>query len=129
MTARQDALGRPLNPDTGLPYPSASTAQEQLADELITRLLGDLFVIRDSTQIEAVRDALVEAVVRQHGRTLRACLGELRDYANAIDEEARDKIAEATEGPRVASDLLAIASRHANEARALRNAQLFGWQA
>lgn len=118
MTApARDALGRPLNPDTNLPYPSASAAQEQLADELYARLIDGL----DARELsrEELRDALVEVAVRQHGRTLRACLDEQRAEADRLDAHARE-LAEEAVGDVVDADKLAQAARLVGSAWSLR---------
>lgn len=96
MTApAQDALGRPLNPDTNLPYPSASQAQLELADALYDRLVAMQEATGETCTLDDVRAALVEVAVRQHGRTLRACLAEVRDHAAHLGTSARQLAAAA----------------------------------
>jgi hypothetical protein len=114
----QDALGRPLNPDTGVPYPSASQAQLELAGELFARLL-DLNL--DTTEgVDAVRDALVEVAVRQHGRTIRACAADLDANADAFDLDARRHAQQALDSSATPGAELRDASRLAEAASTLR---------
>jgi hypothetical protein len=122
-----DALGRPLNPDTDLPYPSASAAQEQLADELLARLLVDSD--NRTPSVEELRDALVEAVVRQHGRTLRACLDELRSQADGLDLDGRRIAQDALDDSTTPGRDLREAARYTDAASALRRVVLGGWRA
>jgi hypothetical protein len=117
-------LGVPLNPDTGQPFPSASQAQLELAEELFARLIDGLDGVGELSR-EELRDALVEVAVRQHGRTLRACLGDLRSQADGFDEDARTLAASAvSEGPVVDSARLGSASRLAAGAATLRTVHL-----
>lgn len=88
-----DSLGRPLNPDTALPYPSASQAQLELVEEVWDGLAGRIDVSTEDAGL--IRDALTEAVVRQHGRTTRAHIAELRADAASQVESARAALAEA----------------------------------
>jgi hypothetical protein len=116
--------GRPLNPDTGLPYPSASRAQLELVEEVLSGLAER--VDPDGPLAVAVRGALAEVAVRQHGRTLRACLDELRSQADGFDEDARTLAASAvSEGPLVDAARLGSASRLAAGAATLRTVRLW----
>jgi hypothetical protein len=128
-TAQQlaDALGRPLNPDTGLPYPSASQAQLELAGELFARLIDGL----DARELsrEELRDALVEVAVRQHGRTIRACAEELRATADAFDLDARRHAQQALDSSATPGAELRDASRLAEAASTLRRVVFGGWRA
>lgn len=121
-----DASGRPLNPDTNLPYP-ASAAQEQLSENVLARLL-DALPHLSHAEGEVIRGALVEVAVRQHGRTLRDIRGELRAAADGYEQAARDTVEAALSGPSVDGKLLADASRTAAHASALRAVVLGGWR-
>jgi hypothetical protein len=123
-----DALGRLLNPDTGAPYPSASQAQLELVEEVWDRLAGSI----DTSTEDAIRirDALVEAVVRQHGRTLRACLADVRAAGDSFYSDARVLAQDALDGasPETLVDpgKLSSAGRLAAAAAALRTVVLRG---
>lgn len=123
--------GRPLNPDTGLPYPSASQAQLELADELLARLVDDgVGAGLIAATRNRIRDALVEVVVRQHGRTLRACIDELRAQADENDRQVRDILADAVaDDGTVSSGRVAAANTLTLGSTALRYVLLRGGRA
>src|SRR5687768_23759 len=74
---------RPLNPDTDNPLPSPTARQLALVAEVLAGIgYSD---DPDST----VYRAMVAAVVREHGRTLRSCIAELRDQADGFARDAR----------------------------------------
>jgi hypothetical protein len=127
----RDALGRPLNPDTNLPYPTASQAQLELAEELLDRLDDDDTLTVTDSDLDKIRDALVEAVVRQHGRTLRACIAEVRAVADDLDRDARiladDSFGSAGARPNPAS--LSSAARLAGAGASMRALLLRGHRA
>jgi hypothetical protein len=122
----RDALGRRLNPDTGVPFPSASQAQLELADDLYARLRAMQDEVGEACTLDDVRDALVEAVVRQHGRTLRACLAEHRAEADRLDEQAATVLDEVAASTVPDADKLAQASRLIGVAWSLRAMHLRG---
>jgi hypothetical protein len=129
VTAPQDALGRPLNPDTGLPYPSASQAQLELVDELLAPLLAAGDVFYTTAGQNAVRDALVEAVVRQHGRTLRDIRAELNGQAHAFEDDARTLAEDALASEEaITPDRAASIAKLTTAARTLRTVVLGGWR-
>lgn len=116
---------RPTNPDTDLPMPSASAAQQQLADNLLARLIDNGHAV-DRAARDALRDALVEVAVRQHGRTLRACLTELRETADGLDRQARGLVVEGAEGELLYADKLAGAAQLTGSAWTVRGIMLRG---
>jgi hypothetical protein len=122
-----DASGRPLNPDTNLPYPSVSAAQEQLSENVLARLL-DALPHLSHAEGEVIRGALVEVAVRQHGRTTRAHLADLREQAEALDADARNLARDGIEGAVIGRNLRLAACRAA-AANTLRGANLLGYRA
>jgi hypothetical protein len=122
--------GRPLNPDTGLLFPSASAAQEQLADELLARLVdGGVGAGLIAATRDRIRDALVEVAVRQDGRTIRAIRDELNDAATGYEADARTlaEDALASEEP-FTPDRAASIAKLTTAARTLRTVLLGGWR-
>lgn len=107
-----------MNPDTDLPMPSPSAAQRELVEDLMFRV----FLPGDADELRAV---LTEAVVRQHGRTLRGCIAELDSQAAAQEAEARRRVAHLRDGEATATELLP-AAEHAAAARTLRRVFLRG---
>jgi len=90
---------RQLNPDTNLALPSPSRRQQQLAAELVDRLgqhLIDNPGQRPAALLDTVTELLTEAVVRQHGRTVRAVRADLAATADSFDRDARAALAQAT---------------------------------
>lgn len=122
-----EMVGRPLNPDTNQPIPSPSDAQRKLVDELLDRL--------DATSlgypVATVQALLTEAVVRQHGRTMRSVLRELHLQADAADANGHNGAERALQH-HADGDLprwracVANAADAASTALALRNARVTG---
>lgn len=110
---------RGTNPDTGLLLASPSVEQQRLVAELCSRL-G-----RADDPADTIRQALTEAVVRQHGRTLRACRADLDEYAQVRLDNARYALAEVPAAPATISpERLLHAAQSAAESAALRTAPL-----
>lgn len=116
-------VGTPLNPDTNLPMPSPTDLQRQLVNELIDRDDADAFT-RDE-----VAALLTEAVIRQHGRDVRAAIRSLHERADAHwglanqHAAAARKAAEAADRRTAAADL-SLAYDHARDARLLTGLHL-----
>ena len=73
---------RVKNPDTGLLLPTPSTEQEQLVDEVLQG------IGQSTDPANVVRRAMIEAVVRQHGRTLRSALAHISEAHEHLDRAA-----------------------------------------
>ncbi len=114
---------RPINPDTDNPLPSPTARQLALVDEVL------LSIGQSTDPANVTRRALIEAVVREHGRILRGCLTELREQGIALDREARQIAADTSTTPHevpVSASRLAQAADLAARAGALRTVMLRG---
>ncbi len=124
---------RALNPDTRLPMPSPSQAQRDLVTEVLAKLLADPNVAATlglaGHPVDAVHDALVEVAARQHGRTLRACIDELRAQADGLDRDALTLTEAATGAGPLDPGKLSSAGRLAAAAATLRALVLRGSRA
>jgi hypothetical protein len=125
-----DAVGMPLNPDTNLPMPTPSPPQHELVDDLFVRMLDDPRVAHLVTEdtMPVLRDHLLALAIRQHGRTLRACIDQVREHAEGFDHDARSLVAQAVREPALPADpsLLGSAARLAAVAAVLRTITLGG---
>lgn len=125
-----DYAGRRLNPDTELSMPSPSAAQQQLADNVLALLLDGPLVVGGSDDVDLIREALIEVAVRQHGRTTRAHIAELRGNADSYDRDARATLANTTpDGGPIDLRQLAVAEQLATGAATLRTTMLRGYSA
>jgi hypothetical protein len=123
-----------LNPDTNRPMPSASASQEQLADNVLAQLLTQAEgALAGPAELypDAIRAALVEVAVRQHGRTLRACIAQVREHAAGFDGDARTLVEQAVRDEHLPADpaLLSSAARLAAVGSTLRTITLGGTSA
>lgn len=113
--------GGQLNPDTNLPMPSPTNLQRQLIAELTDRLGdGPLVAREDAAAI------LTEAVVRQHGRTVRAVIRSAYEHAEGatrLSREHAEKAAATSDLGQRAAELY-LACSHASNARLLARLHL-----
>lgn len=122
---------RPLNPDTDLPMPSPSPAQQALVAELLGTWDDAGLLAPPTANLRGTLLAtLTEAVVRQHGRTTRAHIAELRGNADSYDRDARATLANTTpDGGPIDLRQLAVAEQLATGAATLRTTMLRGYSA
>lgn len=116
------ASGGRLNPDTNGPLSQPRRGPQA---DLVAELLDRLDASGLDYPVALVQNLLGEAIVRQHGRTLRGCIAEVADAAREQETEARRRLTMlGDDGP--SDEWVLPAAEHSAAARVLRRVQLRG---